>query len=207
MKHIKNLIFDLDDTLYPKHLGLDKAFQERAISYVKKLYNYDPEKTANAFDVLRNSEYLIYGAKELGIDFVDFISHVCNIDISSIEDNPYLVHKLKSIPHIKIIYTNSTLDHTNDVLNKLKIEQCFFSKFTIEDSDYITKPRTESFTKFLAKYNLNPKECAFFEDNCKNLKEAKSLGMATIWITDKEENYPYIDHKVKTINEALDLLE
>jgi putative hydrolase of the HAD superfamily len=65
------------------------------------------------------------------------------------------------------------------------------------------KPSLEYYKKGVNKFNLDPKKSVLFEDICHNLKEAKFLGMKTVWLENdepfasKDKDKPYIDYKFK----------
>lgn len=207
MKHIKNLVFDLDDTLYPKHLDVESKFIEKIIIFFKEELGIETENPRLIMDKWRK-EYGsdVMAVKNMGVDPQYFMDYICDIDVSNVEYNNKLKNQLNSLSHRKIIYTNSTHGHVKDVLQQLDIVDIFREVFTAKESDYILKPDIRSFEKFLEQYNINPKETAMFEDNIKNIETAKKLGMVTFFISDNNENSPYADYVVKDINEALDIL-
>lgn len=204
LKKIKTLVFDLDYTLYPSSTNIEKLFKVNIIDYLQKEMNMSVEEIEKAFEVFRKNASTLRGAKELGFDIERFFNYVCDVDVSTISYNETLFKSLSDISHQKIIYTNSNKKHMNQVLEKLKLEDVFHHKFTAEDSGYCFKPEAESFEKFFEYCKVIPQECAFFEDNTKNLEKAKSLGMTTILISAELNEKPeFCDYVFEDINQAL----
>ena len=63
--------------------------------------------------------------------------------------------------------------------------------------------------KIIKKFNLDPKKTILIEDIAHNLKQAKSLGMKTVWLENsetfasKDKDRPYIDYKIKNLSSFL----
>ncbi|MFV0626493.1 MAG: HAD-IA family hydrolase [Alphaproteobacteria bacterium] len=208
IKKIKNLVFDLDYTLYPSSTNIERLFKEKAVQYLHREMKLSPEEIENAFDVFKKNASILRGAREMGLDIETFFDYICDVDISAISYNHPLREVLLKLPHKKVIYTNSSRKHTDEVLKKLKIEDLFQHKFTAEDSQYHFKPETESFDKFFEEYKITPHESAFFEDNLRNLEKAKSLGMTTVFISAEKKEAPHFcDYVFEDINQALNLFQ
>ena len=77
--------------------------------------------------------------------------------------------------------------------------------FTITDGDFVPKPSIEPYKKIIKKFNLDPKKSILIEDIAHNLKQAKFLGMKTVWLENneafasKDKDKPYIDYKIKNL--------
>lgn len=206
MKNIKNMIFDLDETLYPINPQIEEKFVGKMLEFFRGKMNIE----VNDFDTHMKKWKEEYGSdinavSSMGIDPEYFMNYVCDIDMSSIEYNENLEKKLKKLPHRKFIYTNSTKGHVDDVLHNLGVKDVFTDVFTIKESDFILKPDIKSFNSFFERYKINPKETVMFEDNLKNLKIAKDIGMTTVLISNNNEKYSHVDYICNDINEALDL--
>lgn len=206
MKNIKNLVFDLDDTLYPKSLDIESKFNENISKFFLDELNMEKEEFHDLVEKWKNEHNVnISSIAQFGINPDDFMNYICDVDVSKIEYNDELKKQLSSMPHKKIIYTNSTHGHVHDVLKNLKIKDLFHDIFTVKEADFVLKPEIDSYIKFLDLYKIKPNETVMFEDNLRNLKTAKEIGMTTILISEYKTNYHYVDYVVKNINEALNI--
>jgi len=205
-KHIKTLVFDVDDTLYPKSLGLHNSGWERLLS----IFNTN-KKEEFGIGHLSADDYKTHGddllRKQNNFNWDGFMGYICDQDISSIEFNHNLKESLKKLPHKKIIYTDADYRHMHRVLEKLSISDLFTHKFSCADGNYHFKPYPESFNAFFQKTKINPHESAFFEDTKKNLKAAKTYGMMTILISEETEKPEYCDFVFRDVESALKIFE
>jgi putative hydrolase of the HAD superfamily len=200
------LVFDLDGTLYSENPDIEARFGDKIAEFFlceQKMSEDDFKNLIKQWKSRNDAD--ISSIVELGINPGHFMDFVCDIDVSEIEYNENLKNKISLLPHNKIIYTNSTHAHVGSVLKNLKISGLFDDVFTIRDGGFMLKPDKKSFEKFFGTYSINPAETAMIEDSLKNLKTAKDFGMTTIWVTGEKEKYPFVDYKVKDINEALDI--
>lgn len=209
LQNFKNVIFDLDHTLYPLSFKADKGYDERCREFLEK-YPHIKCMTAAEFQKMWREKYG-YNAevvkKDTGISINEFMKHVSRIDMSSLQPNPKLNQLLESLKAKKYIFTDNMDEHVQDTFQALQISTKYFDGiFTSAHSGFIFKPDIKAFEIMLGKYNLNPKECVMVEDNLYNLKTAKELGIQTIWITNQEEKHPFCDYKFNDIIPALELL-
>jgi len=139
--------------------------------------------------------------KNYNIDPIDFLNKTHTI--SNFHDlvipMPFLKETLSLADGSKIIYTNAPKSYTNQVLKICGIEEYFDEVFTIEDSNFIPKPNTDSMSLFIKKYNI--KEAFFVDDVKENLKAAKQFGLSTIWLTNEEDKPIYIDKKISKLRD------
>lgn len=207
MKNIKNLVFDLDNTLYSQSLG----YQELADA---KMYRFLEEKMGMSFEEYKKecqnwrkkcgSTFGLY--KEKGTSFDEYLQYVCEHNMDKVAYNDELYQKLKSLPHKKIIYTDANLKHVQNTLPRLKLDDVITDIFTVADGGYIWKGYDGGFERFVKFYNLNPEESVIFEDNLNNLRKAKSLGFVTVLINEEGIEKPdFCDYSFSNINFALNL--
>lgn len=207
MKHIKTLIFDLDDTLYPHSLGYKEHSYQRIPEFCQKYLNLSFEEYAalsKEYFAKYGNAYKLYQDK--GTSFEEYIKYVCDLDMSKVKYNKELDEKIKTLPHKKIIYTDANLTHTIDTLKQLKLDKHFKDIHTIVEANYIFKSHSKAFENFLKIYNLKAEETAIFEDNLENLKSAKASGLTTILINEQGGEKPdFCDFMFSYINSALSL--
>ena len=94
--------------------------------------------------------------------------------------------QIKKLEGKKIIFTNGSRAHAENVTKRIGIDKLFDGIFDIRDSDFIPKPSKEPYKKLVEDYKIEPQYCIFFEDIARNLKPAHELGMKTVWIKNDE---------------------
>lgn len=203
---MQNLIFDLDNTLYPRDLKIEAEFGNRTKDYLTRRLAWDfaDEK----FDWVEISthieEYLdrIFAGKEK--ERGTYLDYVCNVNVKGLKANPELENCLKALPNPKFIFTDSTLEHVKDSLNVLEIDiNQFKGIFGNKDSGFRFKANPLSHRIFMEKYNLEPKECWLFDDNPRNLLPAAQLGVKTVLITEQDRAENAADYIFPDILTAL----
>ena len=202
---IKYWIFDLDNTLYDGSTKVFSAIDKRMSIFIAKKLNVDLIKAREIqkkyfYDTGTTLSGLM---KYNNIDSNEFLEFVHDIDISWLPKDLILREELIKIKEKKYIFTNGSIGHVNNITRQLGIKDLFDAVFTITDAEFIPKPSLEYYKKGVKKFNLDPKKSVLFEDICHNLKEAKFLGMKTVWLENdepfasKDKDKPYIDYKFK----------
>ena len=105
----------------------------------------------------------------------------------------------------KIIFTNGSHAHVENVTKQLGIDGLFDGAFDITDANYVPKPHLDPYQKLIKKFDLDPNQSILIEDIAHNLEQAKNLGMKTCWLENeetfakKDSDKPYIDYKIKNL--------
>ena len=129
---------------------------------------------------------------------------VVNYDKISFDYN--LFKLLNELNYPKIIYTNGTYGHAEDVLGNMKLKHSF-NKIYARDTMPAMKPHVESYKfveadikKFINKKN----QYYFFDDRLENLEMAKRRGWNTIWVNINFIDKPYyVDYAYPNIHTAV----
>ena len=177
-------VFDLDNTLYPRHTNLYQQVDRRIRDFVQRLLKLAPEEAQR----LQKDYYRRYGTtlrglmEEHGILPDDFLEYVHNIDHSPVEPNPKLAAAINRLRGRKFILTNGSRRHAEKVAERLGITNHFEDIFDIVRSDLLPKPNRETYDRFLAKTGVDPKTAAMFEDLSRNLVVPQALGMTTVLV-------------------------
>lgn len=181
----KYLIFDLDETLYPRDAGLMQEIGRLITRYMIERMGLAPEVA----QAKRKHYYQMYGTSLRGllveetVDADDYLRFVHDIDLSKfIGSNMALDAMLQRIPLAKAIFTNASREHVQRVLSILGVTQHFSIVVDIRDTQFINKPDAAAYQLMLAKIDARPEECILVEDNPRNLLPAKALGMKTILV-------------------------
>jgi putative hydrolase of the HAD superfamily len=182
--HVDIWVFDLDNTLYPRHLNLWQQVDERIREFVAKFLDVPHEE---AFRVQKDY-YRRYGTTmrglmaEHGLDPDDFLDFVHEIDHSPLTPNPVLGAAIEALPGRKLILTNGTRKHADAVMRRLAIDHHFEDVFDIVAAELEPKPQPQTYDRFLKAHGVDPAKAAMFEDLARNLVVPHALGMTTVLV-------------------------
>jgi len=183
--HVTEWIFDLDNTLYPRHADLMAQIDVKMTNYVARLTELEFDHARK----LQKELYHEFGTTMHGlmhrydIDPHEYLKDVHDIDYSTLSPNPDLGDLIMALPGRKHIFTNGDVRHAENTIEALGIDGIFDEMFDIVAADFEPKPSRGPYDKFLGTYDINPKEAVMFEDMARNLEVPKLLGMATVLIT------------------------
>ena len=85
-------------------------------------------------------------------------------------------------PGRKLILTNGTRNHADEVMRRLGIDQHFEDIFDIKAAELEPKPNAVVYERFLARHDVDPHHAVLFEDLARNLEVPHALGMATVLV-------------------------
>jgi putative hydrolase of the HAD superfamily len=183
--HIRDWVFDLDNTLYPHHVNLFAQIDTNMTAYVQELLQLEKEDAR----VLQKRYYHEHGTTlqglmlNHGIDPDGFLERAHAIDYSALLPNPELGEAIKALPGRKFIFTNGSVPHAEAAARALGILDNFDDIFDIVAAGYVPKPAGETYDKFASLHRVDTAHAAMFEDLPRNLQVPKSLGMRTILLT------------------------
>jgi beta-phosphoglucomutase-like phosphatase (HAD superfamily) len=80
---------------------------------------------------------------------------------------------------------HGSVRHAERVTQALGIDHHFEGIFDIVAADFVPKPETQTYEKFLALHDVDPSRAAMFEDLAKNLVAPAALGMKTVLVLPK----------------------
>jgi putative hydrolase of the HAD superfamily len=197
----KYILFDLDDTLYPREAGLMNAIHERILIFMTQKLG------TPADDVLaqKTKYYQKYGTTlrglmvEYGVNPTEYLEFVHDLDPRDfLGISPPLDRMLQDIPLTKIIFTNADILHCERVLDTLQVSHHFDLIIDIHALDYKNKPDPLAYKKALTFLKASGEECIMVDDIPRNLIPAKDLGMTTILVNGTGTSSA-VDYKVPTI--------
>jgi putative hydrolase of the HAD superfamily len=210
---IKHILFDLDNTLYPKSLGIFDLVIERIRNYMEVRLGYEKEWARQ----LRQEYLHKYGSTLRGlmihqnIDPADYLEYVHDVGVEErLAPNPALGKMLGSLPLERAIFTSGHRPHALRVLRCLGVENHFPQIFDIVFTRYIPKPNPEPYGQVLECIGREGKECLMIEDIPANLKPAKDLGMTTVLVGETPGGMNgFVDYEIRDIlqlNKVLELI-
>jgi putative hydrolase of the HAD superfamily len=210
---IRTILFDLDETLYPPQAGIMEQIRVQILRYIRERLELSPAEA----DSLRRQYFEIYGTTMRGlqinhqIDADEFLRYVHNIPLQEyLEPNPPLDAVLTSIPQDKVIFTNASREHAQQVLELLGISRHFARIVDVRDMDYESKPQPSAYYRICQLLDRQPQECMLVEDNVRNLRPAKTLGMITVLVkgggTAPGDGVDYVITRIEEIGGLLETI-
>ncbi|WP_113447117.1 pyrimidine 5'-nucleotidase [Rhizobium cremeum] len=180
--HVRDWVFDLDNTLYPHHIDLFAQIDRNMTAYVSELLQMEPAEAK----LLQKKYYHDHGTTlaglmlHHGVDPNDFLARAHAIDYSALLPDEALGAAIKALPGRKFIFTNGTVAHAEAAARALGILDNFDDIFDIVAADYQPKPAGSTYDKFMSLNRVDTKKAAMFEDLPRNLMVPKALGMRTV---------------------------
>jgi putative hydrolase of the HAD superfamily len=189
LAHIDSWIFDLDNTLYPSSANLFALIDERMGAFIMKLLD------CNATDArtIQKTYFLDHGTtlaglmRHHGTDPTEFLDYVHDIALDRLAVDLELVAHVESLPGRKLVFTNGDAAYAARVLDRLGLANSFDVIHDIHATAYRPKPDPVGYEQLRDVHAIDLSRAVFFEDMARNLKPAKALGMATVWIDNGSE--------------------
>ena len=182
---LEYLVFDLDDTIYPRQAGLMQAISARISLYMIERMGMDPEVVPR----LRRDYWSEYGTTSRGLqvlhglDVDDYMHFVHDLPLEDyVSANPALDAALTSLPQRKVIFTNATVDHAWGVLKVIGITHHFEAVYDALFAEEEVKPALGAYRRMLDDLSTSGDVCLMVEDTARNLRPAKALGMVTVLV-------------------------
>ena len=170
--------------------------------------------TSDEAEALRRHYLHTYGTTMRGlqihhqIDADEFLDYVHDIPLDNyLQPNPALDRALASLPQRKVIFTSASRHHAERVLHILGVRRHFDRIVDVRDVDFESKPQITAYLRVCQLLNLQPEECVLVEDNVRNLRPAKELGMTTVLVgEDGGTNGDVVDYAIARVEEIANIL-
>ena len=210
--HVREWVFDLDNCLYPASAGLFALIDERMGAYIQRLLDCDPVEAKR----VQKAHFHEHGTTLAGlmrahnVDPHDFLADVHSIPLDCIRRDERLSRALARLPGRKLLFTNGDAPYARRVLEALGVSDHFAELHDIHAAELRPKPDTHGYRLLLHKFGIDPARAAMVEDMAQNLKPAKALGMATVWVDNGSErgshgHHPdFIDLTIADVGEWLE---
>jgi putative hydrolase of the HAD superfamily len=206
---IKGLIFDLDNTLYPASLGIEKKIFNRMMIYAAGYLGIsieEAERRRRAKPFGTTLEWLIF---EHGLkDVEDYFAAVHPIgEEAELERDEVLVQTLSEIRLPKVILTNAPWEHAQRIIGKLGIAHAFVSIVDIRATQFHGKPHRGAYEMALRDLSCHPEEALFFDDSPAYVRGFRNLGGHGFLVDETGQNNKEDLPSVKSILECKKILE
>lgn len=191
--HVEHWVFDLDNTLYPSSCNLFAQVDRRIGDYIAERFGLPYEEARRK----QKAYFREYGTSLRGlmlehdIDPIPFLDYVHDIDVTPVAPSPLLDQALARLPGRKLVYTNGSTRHAENILARLGIDRRIDGIFDIVAAGYVPKPDPAAYDSFVKQHGVDPSRAAMVEDIARNLAPAAALGMTTVWVrTDADWSRP-----------------
>jgi putative hydrolase of the HAD superfamily len=195
------ILFDLDETLYPRASGLMGAISERILLYMVHKVGIPADDAPE----VKRSYHQHHGTTlrglmhEYHIDPLDYLAFVHDLNPRDFFGaSPPLDEMLHEIPLRKVIFTNADRFHAERVLGALQIRPHFEQIIDIAVMKYKNKPDPLAYQQVLTLLNVPGECCIMVDDLARNLIPAKDAGMTTILVEGTGPSMA-IDYVVPTV--------
>ena len=177
-------LFDLDNTLHPASNGLLAAISARMTRFVAELLDLDrPAALIVQKQLFRDHGTTLRGLmNDHGVVPAAFYDYVNGVDYGVVAADDRLADVLGQLPGRKLVFTNSSARHAEQVVERLGIASHIDGIFDAEAADYRAKPDPVSYAMLVERFAVEPSQAVMVEDIAPNLAPAAALGMTTVWL-------------------------
>ena len=102
---------------------------------------------------------------------------------------PELAERIARLPGRKLIFTNGSRRHAENVARKIGVLDLFEDICDIAACEFVPKPDHSAFERMVRKHDVRTDVSAMFEDMPHNLESPHLLGMTTVFV-----HSDYVDH-------------
>ena len=198
-------IFDLDNTLHDARPSILPAMHVQMNEYLKRRFGIDE---AGA-DAMRRFFWERYGTTLRGLTrhhgedpkkFIRETHRFPELDAMVVGENT-LRHALARLHGRRLVFSNAPRHYVEGVLRSLGVRRFFDAVYTIESTRYRPKPAFQGFRVLLRAHDLDARRCALVDDMLENLRAAKRLGMATVWVSGAARRVPFVDLRINSVTQ------
>ena len=185
---VKNIIFDLDNTLYSPTSAMDAGISRRMMAAVVDFLGTDLEAATE----LRKRKVPYFSTtlewlRSEGLKDVEgyFAKVHPDNEADELMPDPNLRPFLQSLGQNKIVLTNAPREHADRVLQKLKIADLFCAVVDIRACGLLGKPYAQSYKIALEKCGGTIDDTIFLDDQYKYTDGYVALGGTAILVGNK----------------------
>jgi len=215
-QHVRDWIFDLDNTLYRADNGIFAQIDGRMTQFVSGLLGMERDAARQ----VQKQLYRDHGTTLAGliavhkIDPEPYLDFVHDIDLSGLEPDTALRDALLRLPGRRFVFTNGCRNHAARILERLRLADLFEQVWDIRTIDFVPKPGPAAYDAAVAAGGVTPRKAAMFDDIARNLVVPHEMGMTTIWLDCQSDwsrqgpEFPvassaHIDHETRELGHFL----
>eukprot|EP00884_Botryococcus_braunii_P000487 jgi/Botrbrau1/10439/Bobra.0133s0046.1 len=186
MQDIDTIFFDLDGTLYPIENGYEAHTRNRVLDYMHVRLGIPRESTFEIWwrQFQRHNQSL-KGLRSAGYDFDtdDYWDYIREGRERFLQHDPEVRSLVESLPQKnKWVFTNCNEKHALLALEALGLQGLFSGVIGADAMGDVCKPDQAAFKVALDVAGASAERSLMVEDSLKNLRTARSLGMATLLV-------------------------
>jgi len=212
LSHVRNWVFDLDNTLYPASSDLFGQVDARMTAFVGDLLGVDPEEARR----VQKQHFHDHGTtlsglmRTHGVDPHAFLGYVHDIRMDVLAEDQRLVRLVALLPGRKLVFTNGDQPYAERVLDRLGLGGSFERIHDIHACAYQPKPHAAAYQSMAAAFGIDPAESLFADDMARNLAPAKAICMTTLWVDNGSEqagaaaDEAFVDHRTADLGDWLE---
>ena len=183
MLELDFILFDLDNTLYPRDSGLFDHVDRLINRYLEEVIRIPSSEV----DHRRRAYLQAHGTTLNGLmahhavdphHYLDFVHDVPLSDY--LEPDEKLVSLIAGLPGKKYIFSNASSGHCQRVLDYLGLDDLFAYVYDINYFDFRPKPEIAIYQELLDDIDGKAENGVMIDDLAVNLEPAANLGMTTI---------------------------
>jgi len=185
LKTARGILFDLDNTLYPREKGVFKRINERIDDFVREFTRTEE----GAVESLRKEYKERYGTtlgglmRHHAVDPDQYLAYVHDVPVEEmLAPDASLAAFLGSIDLPMAIFTNASHSHALRVLDTLGVTQRFEGICDLAATNYLGKPHHEAFRSAASFLNVPLQETIFIDDLAVNVEAARSFGLLAVHV-------------------------
>jgi putative hydrolase of the HAD superfamily len=187
--HLRNWIFDLDNTLYAANVNLFAQVDAQMTSFIADLLGVGRDEAFR----LQKGYFREHGTtlaglmREHAVDPHGFLAYVHDVEMDVLAENAPLAAAIARLPGRKLVFTNGDKPYALKVLDRLGLGASFEAVHDLHAMDLVPKPSPSAYAGLCAAYDLDPAVSLFADDMARNLAPAKAIGMTTLWVDNGSE--------------------
>ena len=217
--HVREWIFDLDNTLYRADNGIFAQIDARMTAFVARHLGVERDAARQ----VQKQLYRDHGTTLAGliavhrIDPEPYLAFVHDIDLSDLGPDPDLHSAVARLPGRRFVFTNGCRNHAARILDSLKLGDLFDEIWDIRAIGFVPKPDRAAYDRVVSGAGLAPGKAAMFDDIARNLVVPHELGMTTVWLDCQSDwsrqgpEFPvasaaHIDHEIRELGPFLNTI-
>ncbi|RLB67937.1 MAG: pyrimidine 5'-nucleotidase [Deltaproteobacteria bacterium] len=202
ISEIEFILFDLDNTLYPRESGLFEHVDHLINRYLEEVVKIPSAEV----DQRRRAYWQAHGTTlnglmlHHGVDpyhYLDFVHKVPLEDYLEVDEK--LAEMIAGLPGDKYIFSNASNEHCHKVLDYLGLGDLFIAVYDINYFDFRPKPERIIYQELLDDIGGKAENGIMIDDMAVNLEPAASLGMTTILYDPSVTNSSQLPPKGRTL--------
>ncbi len=189
---IKNIVFDFGGVLmdwnpryyFKTHFNDDEKMEYFLESIASSHWNGEQDK-GRLLD--HGTELLVKEHPEWASAIRAYYANWTTMLKGEIESNVKVLRELALTPYALYGLTNWSHQTFPYALENYDFFQLFEGKIVVSGDEKLIKPDPKIWEVLLERYNLNPQESVFIDDNLANIRMAEKLGFLTVHVSESTE--------------------